>query len=292
MLRGNSASGKSSVAAGLCDRFGRGLALVGQDNLRRIVLRERDRAGAADIGLIDLTVRYALDAGYHVVLEGILYAGPYGAMLAQLRADHLGPNRGYYLDVPFAETLARHATKPIVNDAGEEALRDWYRERDVLPGGVETVIGADSQIVSRSQLRACCHHRATTECASAKHPLRLRSGPHRPPRRPVGTPTLDVCPETGRARLSYRRAEEIFEENTRLLANPLRLTRGHREPGRLDPAPAPPQGPDARRRERHLHPDAAGPLPPRLGAFPGAVRPPRRRRYRPECRRTRPRRRG
>ncbi|MFF2328672.1 MULTISPECIES: tyrosine-type recombinase/integrase [unclassified Streptomyces] len=38
---------------------------------------------------------------------------------------------------------------------------------------------------------------------------------------PAGTPTLDVCPETGWARLSYRRAEEIFEENTRLLANPL-----------------------------------------------------------------------
>ncbi|WP_250301367.1 hypothetical protein [Streptomyces sp. A 4/2] len=36
-----------------------------------------------------------------------------------------------------------------------------------------------------------------------------------------GTPTLDVCPETGRARLSYHRAEEIFEENTRLVANPL-----------------------------------------------------------------------
>ncbi|MEU1895733.1 site-specific integrase [Streptomyces pristinaespiralis] len=38
---------------------------------------------------------------------------------------------------------------------------------------------------------------------------------------PAGTSTLDVCPETSRARLSYRRAEEIFEENTRLLANPL-----------------------------------------------------------------------
>ncbi|WP_030773795.1 tyrosine-type recombinase/integrase [Streptomyces albidoflavus] len=38
---------------------------------------------------------------------------------------------------------------------------------------------------------------------------------------PAGTPTLDVGSETGRARLSYRRAEEIFEENTRLLANPL-----------------------------------------------------------------------
>ncbi|MGD3111498.1 site-specific integrase [Streptomyces sp. YGL11-2] len=37
---------------------------------------------------------------------------------------------------------------------------------------------------------------------------------------PAGTSTLDVCPENGRARLSYRRAEEVFEENTRLLANP------------------------------------------------------------------------
>ncbi|MEU5557958.1 hypothetical protein AB0H47_17795 [Streptomyces globisporus] len=26
---------------------------------------------------------------------------------------------------------------------------------------------------------------------------------------PAGTPTLDVCPDTSRARLSYRRAEEI-----------------------------------------------------------------------------------
>ncbi|MEU9245355.1 tyrosine-type recombinase/integrase [Streptomyces sp. NPDC048385] len=38
---------------------------------------------------------------------------------------------------------------------------------------------------------------------------------------PAGTPTLDVCEQTGRARLSYRRAEEIFEKSTRLLANPL-----------------------------------------------------------------------
>ncbi|GAA3381086.1 kinase [Streptomyces sannanensis] len=117
VLRGNSASGKSSVAAGLRERFGRGLALVGQDNLRRIVLRERDRPGAANIGLIDLTARYALDAGFHVVVEGIL-----------------------------DETLARHATKPIADDVNETQLRDWYRPRDLLPEGLETVIGADSAL--------------------------------------------------------------------------------------------------------------------------------------------------
>ncbi|WP_234388674.1 AAA family ATPase [Streptomyces sp. AS58] len=146
VLRGNSASGKSSVAAGLREDFGRGLALVGQDNLRRVVLRERDRPGAANIGLIDLTARYALDAGYHVVVEGILYADHYGDMIAQLRSDHRGPTHCYYLDVPFAETLARHATKPIADDVSETQLRDWYRPCDLLPGGIETVIGAESRL--------------------------------------------------------------------------------------------------------------------------------------------------
>ncbi|MGW1805619.1 kinase [Streptomyces sp. NPDC002078] len=146
VLRGNSASGKSSVAAGIRDRFGRGLALVAQDNLRRIVLRERDRPGAANIGLIDAVARYALDAGYHVVVEGILYADRYGDMLARLRADHRGPTHGYYLDVPFAETLARHGTKSIATRVSEADLRDWYRRRDLLPGGVETVIGSDSSL--------------------------------------------------------------------------------------------------------------------------------------------------
>lgn len=66
--------------------------------------------------------------------------------------------------------------------------------------------------------------------------------------------------------------------------------RRHRGPGRLDPPPAPPQRPDTRRRGRHLHPDAAGPLPPRIRPLPGAVRPPRRRLGRPARRQTRPRR--
>jgi predicted kinase len=146
VVRGNSGTGKSSVAAGIRERFGRGLALVGQDNLRRIVLRERDRPGAANIGLIDLTARYALDAGYHVVVEGILYADHYGEMLTRLRADHRGPTHAYYLHVPFEQTLLRHATKPIAREVGEAQLRDWYRELDLLPGGVETVIGADSTL--------------------------------------------------------------------------------------------------------------------------------------------------
>jgi chloramphenicol 3-O-phosphotransferase len=148
VLRGNSASGKSSVAAGLREKFGRGLALVAQDNLRRVVLREHDVPGAANIGLIDTVARYALDAGFHVVVEGILYADRYGDMLGRLRADHRGGTHHYYLDVPFDETLARHATKPIADEVNETHLRDWYRPLDLLPDGVETVIGADSALAA------------------------------------------------------------------------------------------------------------------------------------------------
>lgn len=146
VLRGNSASGKSSVAAGLRERTGRGLALVAQDNLRRTILKERDVPGALNIGLIELTARYALDAGHHVVVEGILAADRYGEMLTRLCADHVGRTHRYYLDVPFDETLARHATKPIADVVDAARLRSWYRPLDLLPGAGETVIGADSTL--------------------------------------------------------------------------------------------------------------------------------------------------
>jgi len=149
VVRGNSASGKSSVAAGIRDRFGRGVALVGQDNLRRIVLRERDVPGGANVGLIDTVARHALDAGYHVVVEGILYADRYGDMLAGLLADHRGISRCYYLDVPIEETLIRHSSKAdpdYRSKVTEEDLRGWYRERDLLPGHLETVVEADSTL--------------------------------------------------------------------------------------------------------------------------------------------------
>ncbi|MEU5289409.1 kinase [Streptomyces sp. NPDC020755] len=149
VVRGNSASGKSSVAAGLREKFGRNLAIVGQDNLRRIVLRERDRPGAANIGLIDLTTRYALDNGFHVVVEGILYADRYGLMLQDLVRAHRGVSRCYYLDVPYAETVLRHATKldaEYLQQVTPDHLSDWYRAADLLPGALETVIGADSSL--------------------------------------------------------------------------------------------------------------------------------------------------
>ncbi|MDT0322143.1 P-loop NTPase family protein [Streptomyces millisiae] len=119
---------------------------AGSTATRLIVLRERDVPGGANIGLIDTVARYALDHGYHVVVEGILYASHYGPMLAALARDHRGRTCHYYLDVPFAETLRRHATKAEAGRFGETELRDWYRPLDVLPDEVETIIPASSTL--------------------------------------------------------------------------------------------------------------------------------------------------
>ncbi|HYH12079.1 MAG TPA: hypothetical protein VD789_06965 [Thermomicrobiales bacterium] len=134
ILRGNSGSGTSSVAQKIRDRYGHGVAIVGQDNLRRVILGERDVPGGANIGLIDITTRYALNHGYHVVLEGILRADKYGEVLGALAADHIGLTRAYYFDVSFEETLRRHATKPKPVEYGEPEMRAWFRPNDFVPG--------------------------------------------------------------------------------------------------------------------------------------------------------------
>ena len=67
-------------------------------------------------------------------------------MLAGLRDDHRGTSHFYYLDVPFEETMRRHATKPQASEYGRAEMSAWYRERDYLPGGFEQVIPADTTL--------------------------------------------------------------------------------------------------------------------------------------------------
>ncbi|MEK8146357.1 AAA family ATPase [Streptomyces sp. M10(2022)] len=149
VLRGNSASGKTSVAQGLRDHHGRGIAIVGQDVIRRNVLREHDTTRGANIALLGRIAREALNAGFHVVLEGILYADRYSHMITSLARDHRGVSSCYYLDVPLETTLARHASKAdaaYLEQVADSHLASWYRELDLLPGGLETVIPADSTL--------------------------------------------------------------------------------------------------------------------------------------------------
>lgn len=140
VIRGNSGSGKSSLASELRLRYGRGCALVEQDYLRRIVLRERDQPGGLAPKLIDQTVRLALDYGYHVVLEGILARARYGDMIKDLLTDRRGAGFVFYLDVSLDETLRRHSTRPKASEFTCDDMRGWYLPKDLLGIDGEHVI--------------------------------------------------------------------------------------------------------------------------------------------------------
>ena len=124
---------------------------MSQDDLRRVVLRERDVPGGANIGLIDTVARYALSHNFHVIMDGIMDAARYGAMLGALRRDHSGVSRFYYLDVPFEETMRRHTTRPQAAEFGRTEMQSWYRARDLLPGGIEQVIPAGNSLEATVQ---------------------------------------------------------------------------------------------------------------------------------------------
>lgn len=146
VLRGPSGAGKSSAARELRRRIGRGVALVEQDYLRRIVLREHDLPGAANIDLISQTARFALDRSFHVILEGILSAHRYGEMLGDLNRDHDGRSYFYYLDVGWQETVRRHSTRPQFKEFGVDEMREWFDDAGPLGAVDETRISEGSTL--------------------------------------------------------------------------------------------------------------------------------------------------
>lgn len=113
IIRGNSGSGKSSIAKQLRQELSDNkTALIEQDYLRRHVLGEKGGGGNDNTELIELSARYALGKGYLTIVEGILATEYYGDMLKGLIS--ISPKDAYvfYLDVSLEETIKWHATKP------------------------------------------------------------------------------------------------------------------------------------------------------------------------------------
>jgi hypothetical protein len=144
VLRGNSASGKSTVARRVQRELPRSkVAVIGQDHVRRELLWEREVGQSDTIGLVTVMAQHLLSIGRITVIEGIFGAERYGGMFADLLAGHTGPALVYYLDVSLPETLRRHAGKPIADHVSDAEVASWYREHDVLGVEGETVLGEE-----------------------------------------------------------------------------------------------------------------------------------------------------
>ena len=144
VLRGNSGSGKSTLAKRLQKRLGRNTLVVAQDVVRREMLWVKDGPGTLALPLLTELLRYGHDHCKITILEGILYADVYQPLFEEaVRLFGREQIVAYYYDLPFAETLERHQSKPNRADFGEEAMSRWWREKDFSPLLSEKLLTAD-----------------------------------------------------------------------------------------------------------------------------------------------------
>ena len=74
ILRGNSGSGKTTIAKELQRKFGRNTMLISQDVIRREMLRVKDGENTPALPLMKELLIYGSNHSDIVILEGIMYA--------------------------------------------------------------------------------------------------------------------------------------------------------------------------------------------------------------------------
>ncbi len=149
VLRGNSGSGKTTLATLLQEKIGPNTMRISHDTVRMQMLHVYGREGVEkSLPLMIELVRYGAAHSAVTVLEGILPAKDY-APLFDACAETFGKEIfAYYYDLPFEETLRRHATKPNRASFGEDEMRRWWRDRDLLPQFKETLFDENTTLKS------------------------------------------------------------------------------------------------------------------------------------------------
>lgn len=129
LIRGNSASGKTSLAEALRHHWGDRALVIKQDLVRRELLHAGDQPGSPAVSLIETLARFGQHHYDIVIIEGILRRDVYGSMLQRVEATFTHAFV-YYLNVPFAQTCRHDAQKAV--SFGAAQLHRWWREADTL----------------------------------------------------------------------------------------------------------------------------------------------------------------
>lgn len=145
IIRGNSGSGKTTIANELQRKFGHNTMLISQDVVRRNILKVKDGYDTKALPLMKELLIYGNNHCDIVILEGIMYSDWYKPLfqLAIAQFDHIF---AYYYDLPFEETLSRHQTKLNCNEFGAEAMKRWWRDKDFIGIIPETVLTKEFEL--------------------------------------------------------------------------------------------------------------------------------------------------
>ena len=132
IIRGNSGSGKTTLAKTLQHKFGRNTMVISQDIVRREMLYVQDKPANEAVDLMIDLLNYGAKHCEIVVLEGILYSDIYKPLFEAAASIFKENIYAYYYDIPFKETLKRHATKSNKFSFGENEMRRWWRDKDYI----------------------------------------------------------------------------------------------------------------------------------------------------------------
>lgn len=166
IIRGNSGSGKTTVAKALQHRLGHHVLLLSQDMVRREILRVKDGPDCLALPLMQQLLFYGYQHCAFTIVEGIFRSAWYVPFFRSAQAWFQDQIFAYYYDLPFAETLRRRQTKPNRDAFGAEDMQRWWVPHDYLPNIRETIftaqVSADQAVeqilhdLSAPSAGACC----------------------------------------------------------------------------------------------------------------------------------------
>ena len=143
ILRGNSGSGKTTIARALQKKFGYNTMMISQDEIRRNILWVKDGVDTKALPLMIELMKYGYEHCDVVILEGIMYDEWYSPLFKTANELYGMNVYAYYFDIPFEETVRRHNTRDKKQEFGEEDMRRWWREKDFSSVFNEKIITSD-----------------------------------------------------------------------------------------------------------------------------------------------------
>lgn len=144
IIRGNSGSGKTTVANKLCEYLGSDCMLLSQDVIRRGILHTKDGENSTAIDLLKELVIFGKEHSNMIILEGILNSRWYKPLFDYIKINFDNIHT-YYYDIPFDETVKRFQTKADVSYTEQDMMR-WYKEKDYLGFDNEKSLSKDMSV--------------------------------------------------------------------------------------------------------------------------------------------------
>lgn len=148
ILRGNSGSGKTTVAEAIAKASKHKMAVVDADMYRVHMFFPWGECGDDYGELMAHNVQFCLERGYDVIWDSIFYAHQRNKKYIDgfFREHHPHDNFIFNFDISWEETARRHQSRHKKNEFSAEEMAGWYQPVESLGYDFEYAIGEDSSL--------------------------------------------------------------------------------------------------------------------------------------------------